>query len=286
MKTKKKASIEFTKMHGLGNDYVMINCIRRKINNPHQLAKKISDRHFGVGSDGMILIKNSDRADFKMEMYNSDGSSAENCGNGLRCTAKYVYDKRMMQEKNFKIDTKAGVFDVKLLQDKKGEIKNIEVDMGVPVLIRKDIPILGDNEFCISEDLLLEEGVRFKITGLSLGNPHIVIFTESVDNFPVQKYGPLIENHYIFPNRTNVEFVEVQGKKLRQRTWERGNGETLACGSGACAAVVASVLNNIGNRKSEVILNGGSLFIQWGKKTGHVIMKGPAVEVFNGNYYL
>jgi diaminopimelate epimerase len=279
------SELKFTKMEGLGNDYVFVDCVKvetRGVRKPSELAPRISDRHFGVGSDGLILIKPSRKADFTMEMYNADGSQAEMCGNGLRCVAKYIHDHKLKQEPVLNIETGAGVLQVKLTV-KGGQAQMVEVDMGEPILTRKDIPMLGEGEQCLNEDLYLEDGVHFPVTAVSMGNPHVVSFIEDVEHFPLSKYGPLIENNNLFPNRTNVEFVEVREDSLRQRTWERGSGETMACGTGACAVLVAAVLNDLSPRKNTVTLNGGSLTIEW-REDNHVVMTGPAREVFSGTW--
>ena len=279
-----KKQFRFTKMEGLGNDYVFVNCLEEKIAKPAEVAVQVADRHFGVGGDGLILIKKATNkeADFQMEMYNADGSQAEMCGNGLRCVAKMIYDHGLKKDKDLTIETGAGNLTVHLTV-KGGVAQLVEVDMGKPILTRAEIPMLGEGDNFIAQDVQLEDGVTFEVTAVSMGNPHAVIFTEDTENFPVHKYGPFLENHNLFPNRTNVEFVTVTDKFLRQRTWERGSGETMACGTGACAVLVAAHLNELSPRKNTVQLNGGPLQIDW-QESGHVIMTGPATEVFQGIY--
>ncbi len=280
------ADIPFIKMQGIGNDYIYINAIKNKITNPSALAVKMSDRHFGIGSDGIILILESDNADFKMRMFNSDGSESEMCGNGIRCFSKFVYDHKLTKKTELRIETLAGIkiLSVKL---KNHLVHEVTVDMGEPQIERTQIPMIGNPGTVIEEPLLLDDGVTFNITSVSMGNPHTVIFIEDTDNFPVAKYGPFIQNNDLFPNRTNVEFVQIINEnEVKQRTWERGAGETLACGTGSCATVVAGNLSRKLGRKVTVHLTGGDLQIEWDEKTNHVFMTGPAVEVFEGVWKL
>jgi len=278
--------MKFTKMHGAGNDYIFIEDFKAAIKNPSKLAIEMSNRNFGVGSDGLILILKSGTADFKMRMFNSDGSEAEMCGNGIRCFAKYVYDHKLINKDKIAIETKGGIKDIEL-KIKDGSVNSIKVDMGEPVFIREKIPMAGNPGMVINENIHLPDGVTFQITSLSMGNPHAVIFVEDVLNFPVSKYGPIIENLNLFPERTNVEFVQVLNKKeIRQRTWERGSGETMACGTGASAATVAGVLTMQTERKVTVHLDGGDLKTEWNEKDNHVYLTGQAVEVFRGEWLL
>ena len=273
--------IPFTKLHGIGNDYIYINAIKHPVKNPKRLAIAMSDRHFGVGSDGLILILPSKKADFRMRMFNADGSEAEMCGNGIRAFAKYVYDHKLTKKTNLSVETLAGI---KYLQCtlKKGKVHMVTVDMGQPILLRDKIPMLGNPGMVIEEEIHVD-GVKFPVTAVSMGNPHAVIYVEDVKHFPVEKYGPMIENHELFPKRTNVEFVEiVNEKEVIQRTWERGSGETLACGTGASAVTVAGVLTKKTARKLKVHLSGGDLTIEWNEKDNHVYLTGPAEEVFEG----
>ena len=273
--------IPFTKLHGIGNDYIYINAIKHPVENPKKLAIAMSNRNFGVGSDGLILILPSDKADFTMRMFNADGSEAEMCGNGIRGFAKYVYDHGLTKKTTIAVETLAGVKQVRCTV-KNGKVHTVTVDMGEPILLRDKIPMLGNPGTVIEEDLHVD-GVKFSITAVSMGNPHVVIYVEDVKNFPVEKYGPMIENHELFPKRTNVEFVQiVTGKEVIQRTWERGSGETLACGTGASAVTVAGVLTQKTDRRLKVHLKGGNLAIEWNNKDNHVYLTGPAEEVFEG----
>jgi len=273
--------ISFTKMHGTGNDYIYINDLDNKIINPKKLASQMSNRTSGVGSDGIILIKKSKSADFLMKIFNPDGSEAEMCGNGIRCFAKYVFDHQLTSKTDLTIETLAGMKNIKLFLNK-NQVSQVLVNMGQPILERDKIPMLGEKGKVINETLNLDDGTKFKINALSLGNPHVVIFVEDVENFPVKKYGPLIENHDLFPNRTNVEFVELKNKnEIIQRTWERGTGETLSCGTGASAATVASILTEQTENKVLVHLKGGQLEVEWKEE---IFLKGPAVEIFSGTW--
>ncbi len=274
--------IKFTKMQGIGNDYIYIDARKGAIKNAAKLAIRMSNRNFGVGSDGLILIMKSNDADFRMRMFNADGSEAEMCGNGIRCFAKYVYDHGMTDSKRISVETPAGIKHLDLhIKNKK--VDSVRVDMGEPILQRERIPMQGAPGMVINETLLLEDGVKFEITAVSMGNPHVIIYVEDVKNFPVHKYGPMVENHHLFPNRTNVEFVQiVSPDEVIQRTWERGSGETLACGTGASAVTVAGVLTGRTGRRNRVRLNGGDLETEWREDDNHVFLTGPAVEVFQG----
>lgn len=276
--------MKFTKMHGAGNDYIYIEDLKENIKKPSRLAVDMSNRNFGVGSDGLILILKSKSADFRMRMFNSDGSESEMCGNGIRCFAKYVYDHKLTDKEEIDIETGGGIKHLKL-KLKKGLVDAVQVDMGEPVLQRERIPMIGEPGMVINEDLHLPDGVTFTITSVSMGNPHVVIFVEDAGNFPVAKYGPIIENYNLFPHRTNVEFVQVlNNKEVIQRTWERGAGETMACGTGASAVTVAGVLTKLTERKITVHLKGGDLKTEWDSRSNHLFMTGPAVEVFQGEW--
>ena len=276
--------IQFTKMHGTGNDYIYINDLDVKIKNPGKLAVDMSDRHYGIGSDGLILILPSQTGDFKMRMFNADGSEAEMCGNGIRCFAKYVYDHRLTRKKSIAVETLAGLLNLKLYINN-NRVSSVNVNMGEPLFQREQIPMLGDPGMVINEILPLDDGARFNITSLSMGNPHVIIFVEDIENFPVRKYGPMIENHHLFPMRTNVEFVQVITRNIiAQRTWERGSGETLSCGTGASAATAACVLNKKTDNKVKVRLRGGELELNWNTEDNNIYLKGPAVEVFQGTW--
>lgn len=276
--------INFTKMHGIGNDYVYINDTESIIKNPNELSKKISDRHFGIGSDGLILIRNSDIADFKMSMFNADGSEAQMCGNGIRCVAKYVYDNKLTNKKSLKIETLAGIKTLELnVQD--GEVFEVTVDMGEPILEPRKIPVNSNLKEFINQEIKVND-TNYFATCVSMGNPHTIIFVKDVDKFRVCEIGKEIENNKeLFPQKTNVEFIEVlDAHNLRMRVWERGSGETLACGTGACASLVAGHLNNLCKSQAFVYLKGGILNIKWDKKTNHVFLTGGATKVFDGNF--
>ena len=274
--------MKFAKMQGAGNDYVYVNCFEETIGDPVALARQVSNRNFGIGSDGLILIMPSEVADVRMRMFNSDGSESEMCGNGIRCVAKYAYDHRLVDKKEITAETGAGILTLQLFTNDAGMVDRVRVNMGQPRLIRGQIPMTGNpDEQVVNQELKVLDRT-FHITCVSMGNPHCVIFVDNVDEFPIEKYGPVIENHELFPNRTNVEFVEiVSHNEVKQRTWERGAGETLACGTGASAVAVAGVLNE---RTERTILNhllGGDLELEWTEE-GSVYMTGPAVQVFEG----
>lgn len=272
--------IKFTKMQGLGNDYVYIDATKENIENPSVLAKYISDRHFGVGSDGLILICPSDKADFRMRMFNSDGSEAEMCGNGIRCVGKFVYDKKLTDKTLVTIETKAGIKTLKLnVKDEK--VDTVRVDMGTPILESEKIPVITDEN--IAQNLRLNAlDKSFDFTCVSMGNPHAVTVVDNVTDFDVKKYGSILEVNEVFPNKTNVEFVEIKDpENIKMRVWERGTGETLACGTGACASAVACNLNGLTKNNVNVELLGGNLNIELGEDN-HVYMTGPAVTVFEG----
>ena len=280
--------IKFTKMEGLGNDYVYIDCTKQNIENASNLAKLISDRHFGVGSDGLILIKSSKTADFRMQMFNSDGTEAEMCGNGIRCVGKYVYDKGLTDKTTLKIETLAGI-KILDLNVEDGKVKTVKVDMGEPILDYKLIPAKDGKVYKSKEGIKFYkvnidiEGNLKELTCISMGNPHGVDFANNIEKLKVEKYGPIIEVDNHFPNKVNVEFIEIIDKNnIKMRVWERGAGETLACGTGACASVVASFLNGYTNRNVTVELLGGKLEIEWNKEDNHIYMTGPAKTVFEG----
>lgn len=274
--------MRFIKMHGIGNDYVYIDCFRETVKNAEHLAVRMSDRHFGVGADGLILIMPSDKADARMRMFNADGSEAQMCGNGIRCVAKYVFESGICRQPEISVETLAGVLRLQVYASS-GSVEKVRVNMGPPRLRRPDIPMLGQAEHVVGEKLAAGDA-EFTVTCVSMGNPHCVIYVDDVAQFPVSHYGPLLEHHPRFPERTNVEWVEwINRTDIRQRTWERGSGETLACGTGACAATVASILNGKTERAVTVHLLGGVLEIEWGDDN-HVYMTGPAVEVFRGEW--
>lgn len=274
--------MKFTKMQGAGNDYVYVNCFEEKVENPAEMAQKVSNRNFGIGSDGLILIMPSTVADVRMRMFNSDGSESEMCGNGIRCVAKYAYDHGIVAEKEITAETGAGILTLQLFTNAANKVERVRVNMGEPRLVRAEIPMLGDAASRVVDEPLNILHSTFKITCVSMGNPHCVIFVDDVEDFPVEKYGPLIENHEMFPRRTNVEFVQIISRtEVRQRTWERGAGETLACGTGASAVTVACVLNGLTERRIVNHLSGGDLEMEW-PENGPVFMTGPAVQVFTG----
>ena len=273
--------IKFTKMEGLGNDYVYMDAINQKIENRPELARFVSNRNFGIGSDGLILIEKSEVADFKMTMFNSDGSQAEMCGNGIRCVAKFVYDKGMTDKTTLKIETLAGIKILELnVED--GKVKTVRVDMGEPILEAKKIPVVS-TEKPVKNLVLKAKDREFKFTCVSMGNPHAITIVEDTSKFDVKKYGEELEVNKSFLRRTNVEFVQIIDRNtIRMRVWERGAGETLACGTGACATAVACNLNGLTDRKVTIELLGGSLEIEWNAENNHVYMTGPATTVFEG----
>ncbi len=300
--------MKFTKMHGLGNDYVYVNCLEEQVENPSEMARWVSDRHFGIGSDGLILIRPSASADFEMEMYNADGSRGEMCGNGIRCVAKYVYDYGLTDKTSISVETLGGIKHLDMTVEE-GKVSLVRVDMGKPVLRAEAIPIVCERvaeECVVDEDSVLGgeavseyreeasckkviaepivvDGMEYQITGVSMGNPHAVVFLEDIKDLDIEKLGPKFENHERFPKRINTEFVRVIDREtIEMRVWERGSGETLACGTGACAAAVASILNGLAERKVTVKLLGGELLVEWEEETGNVYMTGPAVTVFEG----
>ena len=285
MKSRKRREgdcVKFTKMHGIGNDYVYVNCFNETIKDPSAVSKYVSDRHFGVGSDGLILIKPSKVADFQMDMYNADGSQGEMCGNGIRCVAKYVYDYGLTDKTNISVETLAGIKHLDLTIEN-GKVALVKVNMGSPELVPEKIPVVAEGERAI--DVPLEvKGKTYQMNGVSMGNPHCVIFMEEdIRELDLESMGPDFENHKRFPKRINTEFVNVLDENtLRMRVWERGSGETLACGTGACATAVAAILNGLVQKEVTVKLLGGDLKIQWNGSDAPVYMTGPATTVFDG----
>ena len=275
--------MKFVKMHGAGNDYVYINGFETTVADPAALAREISDRHFGIGSDGLILILPSTRADVRMRMFNADGSEAEMCGNGVRCVAKFAREHGLVTKDTVTVETGDGVKSLQLLANAAGRIERVRVAMGRPRLTRAEIPMTGEPQAQVIDAKLAVLDCTLQMTCVSMGNPHCVIFVDRVEEFPVTEYGPVIENHPLFPRRTNVEFVEILSRgEVRQRTWERGAGETLACGTGAAAVTVAGVLTGRTGRVLRNHLRGGVLEMEW--QGEEVFMTGPAVEVFAGEY--
>ena len=276
--------MKFTKMQGLGNDYVYVNCFEEKIENPSELAVKISDRHFGVGSDGLIMINPSDKADFEMEMYNADGSRGEMCGNGIRCVAKYVYDYGLTDKTSISVETLGGIKYLDLTVEN-GKVSLVKVDMGKPELEPSKIPVAAEGSRAVDVPITVA-GKEYRMTCVSMGNPHAVVYVDcDVKELPLETIGPEFENHERFPNRVNTEFVKIIDRKTAEmRVWERGSGETLACGTGACAVAVASVLNGLTDNEVTVKLLGGDLLIQWDREKDTVYMTGPAAVVFDGEW--
>lgn len=275
--------IPFTKMHGCGNDYIYINgfCTAIPQARKSELARSLSDRHFGIGGDGLIFINPCQEADFEMEMYNADGSRSEMCGNGIRCVAKYAHDRGLTAQERFSVLSGGQIKYVELTVEN-GETKTVRVDMGKPCLTPDLIPVEAAGERVVDEPILVGQK-EYRMTCVSMGNPHAVVFWKDVDGLDIEKIGPFFENHPRFPKRTNTEFVEVIDRShVKMRVWERGTGETLACGTGSCATAVACALNGLTNRRVEVQVLGGRLDIDWEEKTDHVFMTGPAAFVFDG----
>ncbi|MCI5804740.1 MAG: diaminopimelate epimerase [Clostridium sp.] len=277
--------MKFTKMEGLGNDYVYVNCFRETVDNPSEVAKKVSDRHFGIGSDGLILIRPSEVADFRMDMYNADGSQAEMCGNGIRCVAKYVYDYGLTDKTSISIETLAGIKYLDL-QVTDGKVSLITVNMGSPELVPDKIPVISHSKRVVDEPIEVG-GTTYKMTCVSMGNPHCIVFVEDTASFPLETVGPLFENHERFPKRVNTEFIQLLDRKtVNMRVWERGSGETLACGTGACASAVACILNGLTENEITLHLLGGDLIVRWDQEENLVYMTGPARVVFDGEIVL
>ena len=273
--------LKFMKMQGIGNDYVYVNAFEENIPNPASYARKLSDRHFGVGSDGLILIMPSETADFRMRMFNMDGSEAEMCGNGIRCFGKFVYDNKLTDKKEITVETLGGIKKLELLLEK-GAVAYVCVDMGEPILDAELIPVKTSKNNVIAETIEVL-GEKYEITCVSMGNPHAVVFVEDVDSLDLATIGPAFEQHEVFPARVNTEFIQtISDKHLKMRVWERGSGETLACGTGACASLVAAVLNKKSSREATLTLLGGDLLVKWDETDDHVYMTGPAITVFHG----
>lgn len=277
--------MKFTKMHGAGNDYIYVNAMQEQVLNPSEIAIRISDRHFGIGSDGLVLITTSDCADFRMRMFNSDGSESEMCGNASRCIGKYVFDKGLTDKQSVTLETKAGikVLDLTVID---GKVSTVRVDMGEPILEPVNIPMDFPGDYAIQVPVTVR-GKEYLLNGVSMGNPHGVIFMEGIEALNLPVIGPEFEHNELFPKRTNTEFVEIiDNEHVRMRVWERGAGETLACGTGACAVLVAGVLSGALHRKAQVDLRGGTLQIEWNAENNHVYMTGDAVTVFEGEIFL
>lgn len=274
--------MKFTKMHGIGNCYIYVNCFEETVENPQELAIKVSDVHFGIGADGLVMICPSDKADFKMRIFNADGSEAKMCGNASRCVGKYVYEEGLTNKKEVTLETLSGIKILKL-EEKNGEIASVTVDMGKISLNPRDIPVLSDKDKFIDEPVEVG-GKTVNITAVSVGNPHAVVFVENVDELDLEKIGPIFENHKLFPDRVNTEFIHVIDENtLKMRVWERGSGETWACGTGACASVAAAVENGYCKKDTEITvhLRGGDLKIVY-QSDGHIIKRGPAAFICDG----
>ena len=275
--------IQFSKMHGIGNDYVYVDCTKQTIPEPGRFSKFISDRHFGIGSDGLILILPSDKADFMLRIFNADASEGMMCGNGIRCVGKYVYDHGLTYRTVLNIETRSGVKHLTLFPNADGKVETVTVDMGKALLSPHDIPVKSDLEQFVNQPVTVA-GRTYHMTCVGMGNPHAVLFCDEVADLPLERIGPAFEHHSLFPNRTNTEFVKpIDGHTLEMRVWERGSGETFACGTGACASVVAAVRNGYCQREKEITvrLRGGELTIRYGAD-GTVWMTGPATHVFDG----
>lgn len=285
--------MKFTKMQGLGNDYVYVDCTKEELATPADIARAVSDRHFGIGSDGLILIKPSKAADFYMEMYNADGSRSAMCGNGIRCVGKYVYDFGLTDKLDVSIETAAGIkyLNLRVLG---GQVSEVRVNMGAPIFEPSLVPttLEADKEIAPGVPAVLDapltvDGKEYRVSCVSMGNPHVITYVDDEKAVDIEKIGPSFEHHKVFPERTNTEFIRVADRKnIYMRVWERGTGETLACGTGACASAVATMLNGMCDRKVTVHLLGGDLFIEWDEKENVVYMTGPAVTVFTGDYPL
>lgn len=273
--------MKFTKMHALGNDYVVINTFIETIDDIVTFVRKVCDRHFGIGADGVLLVKASDVAEFKMEIYNADGSRAQMCGNGIRCFAKYVYDYNLTTKETFEIETDAGIREVKL-HIKNDKIREVTVDMGAPILEPQLIPVIWEKDIVVNEPILVK-GKEYQMTCVSMGNPHAVIWVNDVENFPIEVTGMAMEYHARFPERVNTEFVQIiNHKTVKMRVWERGVGETLACGTGASAVCVAGVLCGLTDEEVTVKLKRGNLHVRWDRNSNRVMLTGEAVKVFDG----
>lgn len=279
--------MKFTKMHGIGNDYVYVNCFEEEVKDPSEVAKYVSDRHCGIGSDGLILICPSKVADFEMVMYNADGSRGEMCGNGIRCVGKYVYDKGLTDKTSLSIETLAGIKYLELTVED-GAVSQVRVNMGAPVLEAEKVPVRAETERVVAQPITVD-GKEYEMTCVSMGNPHCVIFMEESiqTELEIEKIGPKFENHECFPKRVNTEFINVIDRRtLDMRVWERGSGETMACGTGACATAVAAILNGLTEKEVCIHLLGGDLHIEWDTEADLVYMTGPATIVFDGEIKL
>lgn len=276
--------MKFTKMQGLGNDYVYVNCLKEKVESPSEMARRVSDRHFGVGSDGLILICPSECADFEMKMYNADGSRGEMCGNGIRCVGKYVYDYGLTDQTEISVETLGGIKHLSLTVEE-GKVALVKVDMGSPIFVPEQIPVKVEGNHAVNVPISVD-GDEYRMTCISMGNPHAVVYLDDIQNMEIEKIGLKFEHHPCFPNRVNTEFARVLDREtVEMRVWERGSGETLACGTGACAVAVASMVNGLTENCVTVQLLGGNLKIEWDREKNVVYMTGPAMVVFDGELY-
>jgi len=273
--------MKFTKMQGCGNDYVYIDATKEIPEDASQLAIRVSDRHYGIGSDGLIMICSSEVADFRMVMFNADGSESEMCGNGIRCFGKFVYDHGLTEQKELAVETLAGIKYLKLIEED-GKITDVTVDMGKPVTKAEEIPVVADADPVLHYPITVQ-GKEYRISCASMGNPHATVYVEDTVSLDLEAIGPHFENHEVFPRRVNTEFVQLISRKhIRMRVWERGSGETWACGTGACACAYVSMLNGYVDDEVEVEMRGGSVVIRYDKADGHIYMTGPAVTTFEG----
>lgn len=276
--------MKFTKMQGLGNDYVYVNCLKEKVESPSEMARRVSDRHFGVGSDGLILICPSECADFEMKMYNADGSRGEMCGNGIRCVGKYVYDYGLTDQTEISVETLGGIKHLSLTVEE-GKVALVKVNMGFPIFVPEQIPVKVEGDHAVNVPISVD-GDEYRMTCVSMGNPHAVVYLDDIQNMEIEKIGSKFEHHPCFPNRVNTEFARVLDREtVEMRVWERGSGETLACGTGACAVAVASMVNGLTEDCVTVQLLGGNLKIEWDREKNVVYMTGPATVVFDGELY-
>ena len=274
--------MNFTKWQGCGNDFVLIDCRERALDDYGAFAQKVCDRHYGVGADGVLVVLDSDKADFRMRIFNTDGSEAEMCGNGIRCFARYLYDNGITTKRKFTIETGAGVL-VPEIVETDGKVTGVRVDMGEPVLEADKIPMAGYGSKRVVNEPVEVAGRTWHITGVSMGNPHCVVFVDDIKTTPIEEVGPIFETQERYPKKTNTEFVQVLDRQhMRMRVWERGAAITLACGTGACATLTAAVLNGLTDRKAEITLDGGKLLIEWNEQDNHIYMTGPAEQSFAG----
>lgn len=275
-------TFKFTKMQGAGNDYIYVDCFKEKITDINATAKAVSDRHFGIGSDGLVLICPSDKADFRMDMYNSDGTQAEMCGNATRCVGKYVHDRGLTDKTTITLETLAGIKILNLNLNENNEVDSVCVNMGSPELVPEKIPVNSKLDRFIQEDIIVDEK-EYKVTCVSMGNPHAVTFVDDVNKIDIENIGPQFECHTLFPKKINTEFAQIVDRKtIKMRVWERGTGETFACGTGACATLVAASLSDLTDDEADIILLGGTLHIKWDKEENNIYMTGPAKFVYDG----